>query len=51
MSPLEPGNCTIVGSEKWNITDAQEKDFKTAIMNMFKDLKQDMNESLMKSSE
>ena len=39
---MEARNSIIVGSEKCSIAETQDKDFKTAIMNMFKDLKEDM---------
>ena len=39
MSPLEPSNPTTAGLEKGNIGKAQDKDFRIANMNMFKDLK------------
>lgn len=34
---------------KGNLPRAQDNDFKIAVMNMFKDVKEDMNKSLMKT--
>ena len=34
MPPLEVSNSATVGPEKCNIAEAQDKDFKIAIMNM-----------------
>ena len=42
MSPPEP---SIAGPEYSNIPEAQDKDFKIGTMNMFKDLKEDMDKS------
>lgn len=39
MHPAEPTNPTRVGPRKFNIAESQDKDFKIAIMNVFKDLK------------
>lgn len=41
----ESSNTTTVGPIKCNIAKAQDKKFKTAIVNMLKDLKEDMNRS------
>jgi hypothetical protein len=38
----------IIIPKEINVAEAQAKDLKTAIMNMFKGLKEDMNSSLMK---
>jgi hypothetical protein len=46
MPPPEPSNATIVGLEKCNLVEAQDKDFKISIMIMFKDLNDDMNKAL-----
>lgn len=43
MSLLEPSNPTTAGSD---IGEAQEKDLKTAFMNMTEVLKEEINESL-----
>lgn len=43
MSPLEASNPITVDPEKCNVADAQDKDFRIAIMNMFKLLKKNMN--------
>lgn len=37
---------TVLGLEKINVVEAKDKDFKTATVNMFKDLKEDMNKCL-----
>lgn len=48
--PLPEGsNHTVTGPEKSNLAEAQDKDFKVSIMNMFKDLKEDTNNALMKT--
>lgn len=46
MSPTKPINFSTVGPEKSNITEALDKDFKLVIMDVFKDLKEDMNKPL-----
>lgn len=43
MTPPEPSNYTKAGPKKCNLAEAQDKDFKITAMNMFKDLKVDMN--------
>lgn len=43
MSSLMSGNLTTTGPKYSNTAEAQDKDFKTAIMNIIKDLKEDMN--------
>lgn len=45
MSALKPSNTTTVGSEKCNITEAQNKDL-TVLMNMIEVLKEEMNKSI-----
>lgn len=45
MSPTEPHPLSIIGPEKYE-TAKQDKNFKIAVMSMFKDLKEDMNASL-----
>jgi hypothetical protein len=40
MSALDPSNPTPVGPEKCKTAESQNKDFKIAIMSMFKDLKE-----------
>lgn len=45
MFPIEPHPLSIIGPEKYE-TAKQDKNFKIAIMSMFKDLKEDMNASL-----
>lgn len=47
MSPLEPSNLATAGPEKLNITEAQDKDFKKAIINRFKVLKEDRNKLII----
>jgi hypothetical protein len=44
--PPEPSNPTTAGPEKCNIAEAEDKDFPRAVMNMFKDLREDMNKSI-----
>jgi hypothetical protein len=46
MSPVELSNPTTADPEKCNINESPGRDFKIAIMNMFKDLKEDINKSL-----
>lgn len=41
MSSLESRNPTTTGPKYSNTAEAQDKDFKTAIMNIIKDLKED----------
>lgn len=45
MPPPETSNHTTVGLEKCSISEAQDKDFKTTFMNVFKNLKRDLNKS------
>lgn len=42
----EASNPTAEDPEKSNIAEAQDRDFKIAIRNMFNDLKKDLNKSL-----
>lgn len=42
---LEASNPIARGSGKCNISEAQDKDFKTTFMNVFKNLKRDLNKS------
>lgn len=51
MPHPEARNPVIIRAEKCNPADAQDKDFKTAIMNMFKDLKENINKCLNEDSE
>lgn len=44
--PPEVSNTTVTGPEKSSLAKSQDKDYKIAIMNMFKDFKKDMNKSL-----
>lgn len=46
MSPIDTNNFTTEDTEKCSIAKAQNKDFKTAIMNMLKNLKEDKNKSI-----
>ena len=46
MCPLESSNPTIVGPEKCNVAEAQDKDFKVPTINMFKDLEEDTKKCL-----
>jgi hypothetical protein len=43
MPLLETNNPNVIGFKKSNLAGAQHKDFQKAIMNMFKNLKEDMN--------
>lgn len=43
--PPEASNPIAKGSEKHNIAEAQDRDFKIAIRYMFNDLKEDLNKS------
>lgn len=43
MHPLGTSNSITVGPEKCNLTEAQDKNFNIAIVNMFWDLKSDKN--------
>ena len=44
----ESGNLTVLDPEKCNINESPGRDFKIAIMSMFRDLKEEIN-PLMKS--
>lgn len=46
MSPSECSDHTIVGPEKCNTAEAQDKVFKIVTVSMLEDLKDDMNKSL-----
>lgn len=46
MPPPEVRNPVIIDLEKMKLDEAQEKDFKTAIVNMLKDFNADMNKCL-----
>lgn len=46
MSSPEPSLPTVVYLEKYSIAEAQEKDFKRANMNIFKDPKENMNKCI-----
>jgi hypothetical protein len=48
VSPLEPSYPATAGSEYSNIAEAQEKDIKTAFMNMIEVFKDEMNKSPLK---
>lgn len=41
--PPEFNHLTTADPEKYTIAEAQDKDFKMAIMNMFKDLKEEIH--------
>ena len=51
MSPLESSNPAATSTEKCNITQAQDKDFKISIMNMFKDHEEDVDKWLNEDHE
>lgn len=42
----EDSNHTVIGPEKSNLAEAQDKDFKVSIMNMFNNLEKDGNKCL-----
>lgn len=50
VSP-ELSNPATAGPEKYRVAEAQDKDFKIAIINVHKDLKEEMNKSLSKACE
>lgn len=41
--PPEASNPIVIGSENNNLPETEDKDVKTAFMNIFKDLKENMN--------
>lgn len=45
-APLEASNSSTIGSEKSNLVEATDKNLKREIVNMFKDLKEDMTKFL-----
>lgn len=51
MYPLESSSPITVDPDKYNVDRIQCKNFKVSIMNMFKDLKEDMYKSLNKLCE
>ena len=51
MPLLETNNPITVGPKKCYKAKAQDKDFKVAIVNIFKDLKEDMNKFLNEDHE
>lgn len=51
MFPPEASNPIAAGHEKCNIAEAYVKDFKMAIMNMFKRSREDINKSLKEAHE
>lgn len=46
ITPLKHRNVIMTGTEKSNFTETQDREVKIAVMNMFKDLKGDMNQGL-----
>lgn len=42
----EASHPTAIESQKWNLGEVQDKVFKTSVMNMFKNLRKDMNKCL-----
>lgn len=46
MLTLEPSNITTVGPERVKMAQVQDKNFKIAVMNTIKVLREDMNKSL-----
>lgn len=51
ITPLEPRNPIMIGTEKSNVTETQDREIKIVVMNMFKDLKWDMNQGLFEDQE
>lgn len=51
MLPSESGNSIAIGSEKSNLVEIEDKAFKLAIVNMFKDLKGEINKCLNEDHE
>lgn len=47
--PLESSNSTVLGSPKSNLAETHDSDFKLSIMSMIKDLKKEINNTLMKT--
>lgn len=45
MPPVEASSPISIDSEKSNLAGAHDRSFKIAIVNMFKDLKEDMNKT------
>ena len=45
MPSPEASNFMVIGPKQCNLAEAQDKDFKIAIMNMLKDLKEEINKS------
>lgn len=45
MPPVEASSPILIDPEKSNLAGAQYRSFKIAIVNMFKDLKEDMNKT------
>ena len=43
ITPSETSNPIVIDAEQRNLAEVQDKDFQTAIMNLFEDLKEDMN--------
>lgn len=50
MPPPEANNPTVLSPEKSNLAKAQNKNFKTEIMKLFKDLKEDINKCINKNT-
>lgn len=51
MPSPEASNFMVIGPKQCNLGEAQDKDFRIANMNMFKDLKEDRNKCLNEDSE
>lgn len=51
MSSPEARNHIIIGPEKSNLAESQDKILKIAVMGIFKDLKEDMNKYLCEDCE
>lgn len=48
MSPLESSNPAATSTEKCNITQAQDKDFKRTVMDMIKNFIKDIHQTINK---
>lgn len=44
VPPLKAGKAILISPKKCSLAEAQDRDFKIAIMTMFEDIKEDMNQ-------
>lgn len=51
MPPPEARNSVVLGTKEINLAKPQDRDFRIVIMNMLKDLKEDMNNCLNEDHE